>query len=109
MISSLSFGYVDLKILSKIKRLVLYSLNDYRKSSINPPGGLFISSPFEGGLNRDGGLIGEGGGGGGGLLNLEKTMVLFVHKELEYKVENLKTSTRRFEVIQPRIRIKCSW
>ena len=107
MISSLSFGYVDLKILSKIKRLVLYSLNDYRKSSINPPGGLFISSPFEGGLNRDGGLIGEGGGGG--LLNLEKTMVLFVHKELEYKVENLKTSTRRFEVIQPRIRIKSSW
>ena len=27
------------------------------KFSINPPGGLFISSPFEGGLNRDGGLI----------------------------------------------------
>ena len=68
LISSLSFGYVDLKILSKIKRLVLYSLNDYRKSSINPPGGLFISSPFEGGLNRDGGLIGEGGGGAVGYL-----------------------------------------
>ena len=61
LISSLSFGYVDLKILSKIKRLVLYSLNDYRKSSVNPPGGLFISSPFEVGLNRDGGVIGEGG------------------------------------------------
>ena len=24
---------------------------------LSPPGGLFISSPFEGGLNRDGGLI----------------------------------------------------
>ena len=30
----------------------------YRKSSIKPPGGLFISSMFEGRLNR------EGGGGG---------------------------------------------
>ena len=30
----------------------------YRKSSIKPPGGLFTSSPFEGG----------GGAGGGGLI-----------------------------------------
>ena len=32
----------------------------YHKSSIKPPrggGGLFISNPFDGGLNRDGGLI----------------------------------------------------
>ena len=27
---------------------------------------------------------------GGGLFNLEKTMVLVLHKELEYKVEKLK-------------------
>ena len=52
-----------LKILSTIKRLIIYSLNGYRESSINPRGGLFISNPFEGGLNRDG-----GGGGGGGYL-----------------------------------------
>ena len=29
-------------------------------------------------------------GGGGGLFNLEKTMVSVLHKELEYKVEQLK-------------------
>ena len=29
----------------------------YCKSSIKPPGGLFFSSTFEGGLNREGGLI----------------------------------------------------
>ena len=29
-------------------------------------------------------------GGGGGLFNLEKMMVSVLHKELEYKVENLK-------------------
>ena len=45
---------------------------------VSPTGGLFISNPFEGGLNRDGGLI------------LEKTMVSVIHKELEYKVEKLK-------------------
>ena len=28
--------------------------------------------------------------GGGGLFNLEKTMVSVLHKELEYKVEQLK-------------------
>ena len=64
----------------------------YRTSSIKPPlgggGGLFISSPFEGvgGLNGDGRLIWKGGG----LFNLETTMVLVLHKELECKVEKLK-------------------
>ena len=38
----------------------------YRKSSINPLGGLFVSNTFEGGGRggiRDGGLIGGWGGG----------------------------------------------
>ena len=49
-------------------------------SLLRPPGGLFISSPFEGGgLNRDGGLY-----------NLGKTMVPVLHKEfIEYKVKKL--------------------
>ena len=56
--------------------------------TVNPQfsllGGLFISSPFEGGggLNRQGGLIWEGG-----------TMVSVLHKELEYKLEKLKYKT----------------
>ena len=49
---------------------------------LSPPGGLFISSSFEGeGLNRDGGL---------NMFNLETKMVSLLHKELEYKVEKLK-------------------
>ena len=56
---------------------------------LNPPGGLFISTPFEGGvLDRDGEPIWEERGGG--LFNLEKTMVSVLHKELKYKVEKLK-------------------
>ena len=55
------------------------------KSSIKPPGGWFVSSPFDRGLNRDLGLIWEGG-----LINLEKTMVSVLHKHLKYKVEKLK-------------------
>ena len=55
----------------------------YCKSSItSPPGGggaLFTSKTFDG-----------GGGGGlnwdGDLFNLAKTMVLILHKELEYKM-----------------------
>ena len=39
-------------------------------------GGIFISSPFE--------------GGGGDLFNLETTMVSVLHKGLEYIVEKLK-------------------
>ena len=30
---------------------------------LSPPGSLFFSSTFEGGLNREGGLKSEGGGG----------------------------------------------
>ena len=57
----------------------------YRNSLITPPReggrGLFFSSPFEEeGLNRDGGLN----------IFQETTMVSFLHKELEYKVEKLK-------------------
>ena len=47
---------------------------------LSPLGGLFISSPFEGG----------GGGRGRGLINSEKTMVSVLPEELEYKVEKLK-------------------
>ena len=59
------------------------SSTTYRKSSIKPPEGLFISSPFEGG-GGEGGLIEAGG-----LFNLAKTMMSVLHKELEYKVEKL--------------------
>ena len=52
--------------------------------AIKPPGGLFISSPFQGG----GGLIWEGG-----LFNLKTTMVSVLRKELEYKVVKLKYKT----------------
>ena len=53
----------------------------YRKSSIKPPGGFFISSPFEGG----GGRLETGG-----LFNLETMMVSVLHKGIEYKGEELK-------------------
>ena len=46
---------------------------------LSPTEGSFISSPFERGLHRDGGLF-----------NLEKTMVSVLYKQLEYKVEKLK-------------------
>ena len=42
--------------------------------------------------------------GGGGLFNLETAMVSVLQKGLEYKVERLKY--KKFEVRQPRIRIK---
>ena len=61
-------------------------MDEHRKSSRKPPGGFFnISSAFEGGR-------------GGGLFNLEKTMVLVLHKELEHKVEKLKY--KKLEVMQ---------
>ena len=49
-----------------------------------------------------------GGGGGlietGGFFDLEKTMVFVLHKELVNKWKSL--STKRLEVVQPRIRVK---
>ena len=54
----------------------------YGKSSIKTPpppphrGGFLFNPQFR--------------AGGGGLFNLEKMMVSVLHKELEYKVENLK-------------------
>ena len=70
------------------------------KNTLNPPlsplpGGLFISSLFEG-------VLGGGGGGGGGgvkrdkgwgglhVVNQERRMVSALPKGLEYKVEKLK-------------------
>ena len=45
------------------------------------------------------GLFDGGGGGGGvggeGLFNLTKTIVSVVHKDLEYKVENLKYKKKK--------------
>ena len=57
---------------------------------ISPPGGIFISSPF------------EGRGGGGGWFNLAKTTVSIFQKEPKYKVEKLTLKT--LEVMQPRIK-----
>ena len=69
---------------------------------LNPPGGLYISSPFEKGVG--GGLIETGGlFERRGLFNLEMTMVSVLHKELN-KVEKLKY--KKFYVMQQRIRIK---
>ena len=79
-----------------VRFLALSVCDNYRKSSIKPAGGLFILNPFEGGLNRDGGLFERGGGGG--LFNLAKTMVSVLHKELEYEVEKFKYRT--LEVMQ---------
>ena len=50
-----------------------------------------------------------GGGGGsiietGGFFNLEKTMAFVIHRELGYKWKS--SSTKRLEVVQPRIRVK---
>ena len=50
-------------------------------------GGLFISNPFERGLNRDWRLFERRGGG---LFNLEKMIVSVLHKGLEYKVEKVR-------------------
>ena len=63
----------------KIKRIVLYTVNPLLSSGGGGGGCSFISNPFEGWLNRDGGLF-----------NFEETIVLVLHEELEYKVEKLK-------------------
>ena len=39
--------------------------------------------------------VGGGGVGGEGLFNLTKTIVSVVHKDLEYKVENLKYKKKK--------------
>ena len=60
----------------------------YRKPSIKPPGGLFISNTLE----------------GGGLHNLAKTMVSVLHKELE--LPSVKAQVQWLYVMQPRIKNK---
>ena len=77
----------------------------YRKSFIKPPGGAYL---FQAYLRAGGGVLNRDGGaylrGDGGLFNLETAMVSVLQKGLEYKVERLKY--KKFEVMQPRIRIK---
>ena len=65
------------------------------------PGGLFILYSFEGGwgLLETGGLFERERS-----FNLEKTMVSVLHKELDYKVENLKY--KKLDVMQPRFKNK---
>ena len=55
-----------------------------------PEGGLFMRSPFEGGLVATRGLFERGGGA---YLIQKKIMVSALHEELEYKVESLKYKT----------------
>ena len=93
--------YMLLKKKSNNNKLNYKNKTKNRKSSIKSPGGLIYFKPiWGGGLNRDGGLIWEGGG----LFNLEKTMVSILHKKLKYNVETLKY--KRLEVMQPRINNK---
>ena len=75
------------------EKLVLkFRPQTYRKSSRF--GELIYFKPiWGGGLNRDWGFF-----------DLEKTMVFVLHKELVYKWKSL--STKRLEVVQPRIRVK---
>ena len=71
------------------------------KSTIEPPGGLFIPNTFEEeGLNTDEGAYFRGGGGGGGYL-LSKVVL---QKELPYKVDRLRY--KKLEVMQGRIKNK---
>ena len=63
-----------------------FFFQNYRKSSIKPPGANLFEAHLRQGLIETGGLIWEGGR----LCNLETTMVSVLHKELEYKVEELK-------------------
>ena len=55
---------------------------------LSPLGGLFISSPFEGGLFERWGLF-----------NLETTMVSVLHKELEYQPHSQVLSPTRRETL----------
>ena len=72
----------------------------YRKYSVKPPGAYLFQTHLRGGwgLIEMKGLFdgGRGGGlGGEGLFNLTKTIVSVVHKDLEYKVENLKYKKKK--------------
>ena len=61
---------------------------------LSPPGAYLSQSHlWGGGLNRDKGLF-----------HLDKTMVLILFKELEYKMEKLKY--KKLEIMQPRIENK---
>ena len=79
------------------EKLVLkFRPQTYRKSSRF--GELIYFKSIWGG-GRAGGLMETGG-----FFDLEKTMVFVLHKELVYKWKSL--STKRLEVVQPRIRVK---
>ena len=87
----MSFFYCSLRNVYDNKRDTLALV--YRKSSIKPPGGLFILNILEvGGYLRK------------GLFNLAKKMVPVLYKELECKVEKLKY--KKLEVMQRRITSK---
>ena len=66
---------------------------------LNPRGAYLFQIHFKGGLTETRGAFERGY-----LFNLAKTMVLILHKELEYKVEKLKY--KKLEVMQPRIKNK---
>ena len=61
-----------------------FFFQNYRKSSIKPPGAYLFEAHLRRGLMET---------GGGGLCNLETTMVSVLHKELQNKMEKLKYKT----------------
>ena len=60
-----------------------FFFQNYRKSSIKPPGAYLFEAHLRRGLMET----------GGGLCNLETTMVSVLHKELQNKMEKLKYKT----------------
>ena len=69
-----------------------------------PPGDYLFQAHLREGLIEMGGVGGGAYLRGWGLFKLEKMMVSVLHKELEYKVENLKH--KNLEVMQSRIKNK---
>ena len=75
----------------------LCNLSDRHQYTVNPllnpprPGGGGGANLFQTQLRR----------GGGGLFNLAKTMVSACHKELEYKVKNLKLNYKKCSKTNP--------
>ena len=57
-------------------------------NTVHPLWGLIYFKQIWGGVNRDGGIIREGGGGDS--FNLAKTVVSVLNRGLEFKVEKLK-------------------